>query len=82
MKEETICQILYVIIINGTFKSNIYLIIVLIILLEQEALSIRSPEVHTDNGITKEFDPLRNSKEERSKTPQAAQQLKCKCNFS
>lgn len=78
MKEETIiCQILHVIIINAIFKSNIYLINVLTILLEQEALGIRSPEVHTDNGVTKEFDPLRNSKEERSKTPQAAQQIKC-----
>lgn len=41
-------------------------------------MNITSPEVPTDNGVTKEFDPLRNSKDERSKTPQAAQQAKCK----
>lgn len=46
--------------------------------LEQAALNITSPEIPTDNGVTKEFDPLRNSKEERSKTPQATQQVKCK----
>ncbi|VVC37869.1 Hypothetical protein CINCED_3A025713 [Cinara cedri] len=38
--------------------------------------SITSAEVLADNGVTKEFDPLRNSKEERSKTPQTTQQLK------
>lgn len=37
----------------------------------QETLNIVSREVPTDNGITKEFDPLRNSKEEQSKTPQS-----------
>lgn len=45
-------------------------------ILEQETLSIAPREVPTDNGVTKEFDPLRNSKEERSKTPQSAQQVK------
>lgn len=81
MKETIIFQILYVITLNAKFKSNIYSTYLSIILLEQEPLSIVSSEVLTDNGVTKEFDPLRNSKEERSKTPQATQQLKCKCNF-
>lgn len=49
-----------------------------IILLEQDPLTITPPEIPTDNGVTKEFDPLRSSKEERSKTPQATQQVKCK----
>lgn len=43
--------------------------------------AIISREILTDNGVTKEFDPLRNSKEERSKTPQTSQQIKCKCHL-
>jgi len=41
-------------------------------------MTITSPEVLTDNGVTKEFDPLRNSKDEPTKTPLATQQTKCK----
>jgi len=44
-------------------------------------MNITSPEVLTDNGVTKEFDPLRNSKDEQTKTPPATQQIKCKGNF-
>jgi len=40
--------------------------------IQQEPLNVITPEIPTDNGVTKEFDPLRNSKEERSKTPQAS----------
>lgn len=47
--------------------------------LEQESLNITSPEIPTDAGITKEFDPLRNPKDEQLKTPQATQQVKSKC---
>jgi hypothetical protein len=50
------------------------------VLLEQEPLNVITPEIPTDNGVTKEFDPLRNSKEERSKTPQASL-VKCKSIF-
>lgn len=57
------------------FKQCIYF---QYILLEQEPVNIASPEIPTDNGVTKEFDPLRNTKEERSKTPQTSQQVKCK----
>jgi len=53
----------------------------LIILLEQEPVNIASPEIPTDNGVTKEFDPLRNSKEECSKTPQTPQPVKCKYSY-
>jgi hypothetical protein len=35
--------------------------------IQQEPMNITSPEVPTDNGVTKEFDPLRNSKEECAK---------------
>lgn len=41
-------------------------------------MNVPPAEILTDNGVTKEFDPLRNSKEERSKTPQTSQQVKCK----
>jgi len=41
-------------------------------------VNVASAEIPTDNGVTKEFDPLRNSKEERSKTPQTSNQVKCK----
>lgn len=77
MKETIICQIRYVIIINIKLifvNQNIYL---LIIVLEQEPVNV-PPAEPTDNGVTKEFDPLRNSKEEHSKTPQTSQQVKCK----
>lgn len=54
----------------------------LFILLEQEMLNNPIPsEVPTDNGVAKEFDPLRSSKEERSKTPQTSQQIKSKLDY-
>lgn len=49
-------------------------------ILEQEPMNITSPEVLTDNGVTKEFDPLRNAKEEQTKTTPVIQQIKCKIN--
>lgn len=54
------------------------LLFIYIISLEQDPLTLTPPEIPTDNGVTKEFDPLRSSKEERSKTPQATQQAKRK----
>lgn len=76
--KETICQILYVIIIYIKFKSFLnHESTYLFVLLEQEPLNVITPEIPTDNGVTKEFDPLRNSKEEQSKTPQASL-VKCK----
>lgn len=44
-------------------------------------MNIATPEIPTDNGVTKEFDPLRISKEERSKTPQTSHQTKCKYDY-
>lgn len=79
MKETIIiCQILYVIIINYKLVFVDQCIYLLIIVLEQEPVNVASAEIPTDNGVTKEFDPLRNSKEERSKTPQTSHQVKCK----
>lgn len=79
MKETIIiCQILYVIIINTKLVFVNRYIYLLIIVLEQEPVNVLPAEIPTDNGVTKEFDPLRNSKEERSKTPQTSQQVKCK----
>lgn len=77
--KETICQILYVIKLLSNFKL-FYRYTYLFVLLEQEPLNVITPEIPTDNGITKEFDPLRNSKEEQSKTPQTSI-VKCKCIF-
>lgn len=57
----------------------VFFLIVSMFVLEQESLNITSPEIPTDAGITKEFDPLRNPKDEQLKTPQATQQVKSKC---